>query len=186
MKKNAILIAGVGNPYRCDDGIGVVVVQQLQLQQLQLQQTSSEQKSWQKQEQKPSSFTLNHTLLHNLLTVDLLDAGTDGLALLDIMPQYKLVIIVDAVNMRATPGTVKIFTPQDAKINITHDALSTHGFGLAEMLQLAEQLGITATVSIKIIGIEPQEVTFGTNLSSAVQRTIPQIIEKIMEHLSCP
>lgn len=152
-----ILVAGVGNPYRSDDGVGIAVLQELKKAQLQ-----------------------------NLALpfADLVDAGTDGLALLDLLPKYQQVIIIDAVNMRATPGAVKVFTPQDARLNITHDALSTHGFGLAEMLQLAEQLGVTATTAITIIGVEPKSLEFGAELSAEVKQAIPEIVALIGKRIN--
>jgi hydrogenase maturation protease len=133
------LIIGVGNPLRCDDGIGPHIIKLLL-------------------QQKATSLSNHH--------VDLIDGGTDSFALLDIINQYPTVIIVDAVNMGAEPGTIKVFTPAEAKIKISNDALSTHGFGLAEMLKLMDELGIKTQVTI--IGIQPQTITFGNTLSDKV------------------
>ena len=62
------------------------------------------------------------------LNVDLVDGGTDGLALLDIIANYQQTIIIDAVDMRLPVGTVKLFTSQEAKINLNSDALSMPAF----------------------------------------------------------
>ena len=110
---------------------------------------------------------------------DLLDIGTDGLALLDEMQKYKRVILIDAVNMGAKPGAVRVFTPDEAKIKINSDTMSTHGFGLAEVIKLMEQLDIK--VDFKIIGIQPENISFGEGLSEAVAKKIPEIIELVLK-----
>jgi len=172
------LIVGAGNPYRGDDGVGIAIIRKLQ----EMQRASKKNDG----DVVPIISSINHqNFVTELSRLDLLDIGTDGLSLLDLLPNYHQVIIIDAVNMGATSGTVRLFTPQEAKINITNDALSTHGFGLAEMLHLAEQLSLTSQTDIKIIGVQPKSVAFGAELSHEIQQVIPQIITIILERLQC-
>jgi len=105
---------------------------------------------------------------------DLLDGGTDGLALLDVIAKYEKAIIIDAVHMSAPPGTVKIFTPEEALIKIKSDVLSTHGFGIAEVIKLAEELNIKT--EIVIVGIEPEDISFGEGLSKVVTAKLPEVV----------
>lgn len=140
-----ILVVGVGNPYRCDDGIGPEIIKILKV-------TPDE------------CFVL-------------IDCGNDSLILLDQIMEYEWAIIIDAVQMLESPGTVKLFTLTEAKLKITSDGLSTHGFGLAEMLELVERLGIKT--KIKIIGVQPKHIGFGENLSAEVQQKIPEILHLI-------
>lgn len=144
-KKNLIL--GVGNPLRRDDGVGPAVISQLRIE----AQTNPQ-----------------------LANVDIIDGGIDGLALLDLIQNYTDVTIIDAVEMGATPGTVKVFTPTDATINISSDALSTHGFGLAEVLKLMEELAMN--VKVTVIGIQPKDITFGEGLSDEVADSLNKIV----------
>lgn len=111
----------------------------------------------------------------NLSGVDLVDGGIDGLSLIDTIKQYQQAIIIDAVNMQLAAGSVKLFTSQEAKIKIKNDALSTHGFGLAEVLGLLEQLG--CDTKITIIGVQPQDVSFGEGLTELVMANLPKVIE---------
>lgn len=108
---------------------------------------------------------------------DIYDGGTDGLALLDVVGQYSEAIIIDAVNMGADPGCVKVFVPAEALIQIKNEALSTHGFGLAEMLKFCELLNIHT--NIRIIGIQPKDIDFGEGLSDEVRAAIPTILSLI-------
>jgi hydrogenase maturation protease len=106
---------------------------------------------------------------------DLLDGGTDGLALLDIIQKYSKVIIIDAIDANQPPGTVTVFSPHDAKIKFQGDALSTHGFGLAEMLALADVLSIKT--EIIIIGIQPASLEFREGLSPIVATQVQKIYD---------
>jgi hydrogenase maturation protease len=149
--KSKILIVGVGNPLRHDDGIGCEIIKILRIE-------------------NNSNFTL-------------LDAGTDGFVIFDQLPLYKKVIIIDAVSMGENSGAVKLFTPPEAKLKIKNDALSTHGFGLAQVLKLVEALAIAT--EIKIIGMQPQNINFGEGLSDVVKDGISQILDLIKKEVSC-
>lgn len=142
-----ILVLGVGNIIRKDDGIGPKVIEELKKQ--------------------------------GRLNVDLVDGGTDGLALLDLIADYDKAIIIDAIDMRLAPGTIKQFSPADAKINITHDALSTHGFGLAEVIKFMEELNITTELTI--IGVQPEDITFGEGLTEKIQPALGEILNIIAD-----
>ncbi len=75
-----ILIAGVGNVLRGDDGFGVAVVQALALN---------------------NGFTDN---------VDIFEAGIAGIAFVqELMNGYDALIIIDAVERGESPGTIFAF-----------------------------------------------------------------------------
>ncbi len=112
---------------------------------------------------------------------DLVDAGTDALALIDSIKQYKKVLIIDAVNMGLPPGTVKTFSPDEAIINAKSDSLSTHGFGLPDLLSLLKQLDINP--EIKIIGIQPKDISFGEGLSDEVSAKMDEIVKAVIEYV---
>ena len=115
--------------------------------------------------------------------VDLLDGGTDGFALMDYMHGYEKVLIVDAVNMNAAPGEIRMFSTQEAILSITSDALSTHGFGVAEVIALMEKMDIQ--VNMQILGIQAKDVTFGEGLSPEIEARMNDILElvkKTIEH----
>ncbi len=138
-----ILILGIGNPFRRDDGIGPAVIRRLQSE-------------------------------HNLEGIDLLDGGTDGLALIDYIKGYEKVLIIDAVDMGLASGEVRIFSPSEAKLTMKADALSTHGFGLAEVIGLLETLEINT--DLHIIGVQAKDTTFGEGLSPEVSSKIEEIL----------
>jgi hydrogenase maturation protease len=157
---NKILILGVGNPFRRDDGIGPAIIGRLKLE-------------W----GLPEPGRLRES------NVDLLDGGIDGLSLIDYIEGYEKVLVVDAVNMGMAPGEVRMFSPEEVKLTIKADALSTHGFGLAEVIALMEKLEMKT--DIRIIGIQAKDVTFGEGMSPEVSSKIEEIlklVEKGIEH----
>jgi len=145
MTANKLLILGVGNLLRRDDGVGLKAIELLRQE--------------------------------NLSNVDLIDGGVDGLGLIDVIKPYSHALIIDAVDMRLAPGAVKLFSAHDAKFKIKNDALSTHGFGLAEALGLLEKLG--CKTEIKIIGVQPQDISFGEGLTEVVATKLPEIIKLV-------
>lgn len=155
-----IIVVGVGNPLRRDDGIGPKIINKLR---------------------RGASLPRSSVVISPF--VDFFDAGTDALLLIDAIERYDLAIIIDAVDMNAVPGTVKLFTPDEAKINIKNDVLSTHGFGLAEVIKLFELLEIPT--EIKILGIQPQDISYCEGLTDVVKNKIPEILEIINNVVEC-
>jgi hydrogenase maturation protease len=111
--------------------------------------------------------------------IDLLDGGTDGLSLIDDIQGYEKVLVVDAVDMGGQPGDIRVFTPDEASLTIQADALSTHGFGLAEVLALMQTLNMCP--DLRIIGIQAKDVTFGEGMSPEVSSRIDDILELVKE-----
>jgi len=109
----------------------------------------------------------------------LVDGGVDALALIDYIKDYRNAIIIDAVNMGLDPGEIRVFTPDEAVLNTRWDSLSTHGFGLAEVLNLVRELGVET--NLKIVGVQPKETAFGEYLSKEVSKQIDGIIRVVME-----
>ncbi len=85
--------------------------------------------------------------------VTVTEAGTPGLAILDMMEGYDRAIIVDAVQAGGRAGEVYRFTGSDIP-PVKEAPLSMHGFSLAEALQLGRRLGVPMPREIIIIGVE--------------------------------
>jgi hydrogenase maturation protease len=102
-----------------------------------------------------------------------------GLDLLKYFPKFKNIIIIDAADMKEKPGTIRIFDLKDIKNNAFQDAVSTHGMALPETLALSEKLDIKS--QIKIIGIQPKDVSFNLNLTDKIEELIPSVVKLITE-----
>jgi len=85
---------------------------------------------------------------------DLVDLGTDALALIDQLEPGGRCVVVDAARMGLAPGEVAVFRPEEVRLRIRGDGLSLHGLGLAESFGLAAQLGRMPD-DVLVIGVEP-------------------------------
>jgi len=108
--------------------------------------------------------------------IHLLDGGTAGYTLIDCMKDFERVILVDAVRGGGKPGTIYLFSFDDI-INKPELKLSGHQIGLPEVLLLAKRLGeLPETI---LIGIEPENMAYGEELSLTAKKAVKQAIEAI-------
>jgi hydrogenase maturation protease len=112
--------------------------------------------------------------------VTLIDIGTDGFQLVELVKSYERVLLIDAVNMGETPGTSLFFTPNEAKLICRNDSLSTHGMGLAEVLTIIDGLDGAMPSNMTVFGIQPSQTNLGDMLSSEVKAHLPAYINAIL------
>ena len=113
--------------------------------------------------------------------VELFDGATAGLDLIDVLADRRKVIVIDAIEGGAEPGTVLRLGPEDlAPCN--GKGVSLHEIGLLEALTVARQLG-TAPHEVVIFGIKPKVVDYGLTLSPEIAQLVPRIIESVLAEL---
>ncbi|MEA3287744.1 MAG: hydrogenase maturation protease [Candidatus Marinimicrobia bacterium] len=112
--------------------------------------------------------------------LELVDAGSDALSILEYLEGRQQVIIVDACCMGRDPGSVVSFDPAQAQLILDDDPMSLHGLGLAEALKIADSLEMLPE-SLKIIGIEPDSLQFKGTLSQPVQQALKTVVKKIQD-----
>lgn len=84
------------------------------------------------------------------------------------------ILIVDAVHMGLTPGKYDILKPEE----IVKSGFTTHDISPRLFLEyLREQTG----AKIYLLGVQPQDVSFGGVMSSKVKKTLEEITSLIME-----
>lgn len=104
-------------------------------------------------------------------TVRFMDGGTGGVDLLRLMEGARQVILIDAVAMGKSPGTVERFLPEEVQLPDSEGrGLSLHQAGLAEVLALGRELDILPP--LVIFGVQPEQVTPGTGLSPKVAAAV--------------
>lgn len=114
--------------------------------------------------------------------VELVDGGTSGADLVDMIADRGKLIVVDAIEAGAQPGTVfrlsaEDLLPQDGQ------AISLHQLGLVESLTMAEQLGC-APQEVAIIGVQPGKVSPGLELTAEMAGVVPKIIQTVLAELA--
>lgn len=106
-----------------------------------------------------------------------------GLSLLDLLNEVDAAILVDAVQSKATPGTIHLLG-EEQLASFTSDSKSAHGWGAAETLELRRSLGNETHPSIRVIGIEIEAVQLGSGISVAVQEKIPEVCAAIQKEVA--
>lgn len=152
MTQPPILVMGIGNPLMRDEGIGPRVVEVLK-----------------------STYDFGPR-------VEVVDAGTMGLMILDLLAGREQLIVVDAV--RGTghePGTIVFFDPKDlADSQVMH---SLHDMRLVDVLQnaaLLDRMPAATVIGIQIEAIEQWVL----ELSPKVEAAIPAACAAVLSELS--
>jgi len=104
--------------------------------------------------------------------VELTDAGTMGLALLDTLREYTDLIVLDAAMETSHPaGTVILYTPDDlARHQVLHSA---HDMRFVDVLKSAALMGIELD-SVVIVAVQIKDMTqWILELSDEVEEAIP-------------
>jgi hydrogenase maturation protease len=151
MKKIGVI--GVGNPLRRDDGIGIVLLEEL------------------KKEKK---------LLPK--GIHFVDGGTGGMNLLHIIAGFDIVFIIDAIYMNAQPGECRLFTADEIVSNKVTFSFSTHDFQLPHVIEMSRQLG-ELPEQVFIFGVQPKDVSFKKGLTKDLDEKICQILDIIVINL---
>lgn len=113
--------------------------------------------------------------------VKIIDGGT-SLDLPDCLENVDKLIIIDAVKTGGQPGTIYRFHPYDMDIE-SEGIISLHELGLAQSLRMMRLIGNEPKETV-IIGIEPKEINWGTELSAELQQKIPEIINIVLGEIS--
>ena len=114
--------------------------------------------------------------------VEVREAGTPGIGLVNEWQGWKRVMIIDATQMGETPGAWKQFNPQEVKLIAEGGSYSLHEPGVAQALQLAEAIDLLPEEVI-IYGVEPERVEWGEELSAPVKNALPGLVDKIYNDL---
>ncbi|MCG6874519.1 MAG: hydrogenase maturation protease [Betaproteobacteria bacterium] len=101
--------------------------------------------------------------------------------LIPLLANADFGILVDAMRSDSPPGTIRRLTVDD--IESAPDAVSCHGFGLGEALELARALG-TLPPRLVVFGVELGQAGPGDGLSAAVQAAIPHAAKLVMEEIN--
>lgn len=152
-----ILVAAVGNVLRGDDGFGPALLERLDTEPL------------------PAG-------------VRALEVGIGGIALVHaLMDGYDALVVVDAVDRGAAPGTLHLLEPEipdPAALSGEQRrvfAADMHETLPARALLLARAAGVLPR-QVRILGCQPAEVEqFRTGLSAAVADALPRAVDRLRE-----
>ena len=115
--------------------------------------------------------------------VEVMDGGTPGWQLLNLVEGRRRVIIVDAAEMGERPGTIKAFSPEALNGIPSAPRFSLHRADVAQVLELARGLKFLLP-EILFLGVQPGRVAWGSGLSAPVLKAVPQALATILNAVS--
>jgi hydrogenase maturation protease len=110
--------------------------------------------------------------------VELLDIGTSTMDLISYLKEIKKLVVIDAMRAGGEPGTIYKCKPEDL-LPKDGGPISLHEIGLLETLGMAKKLGME--IETVIVGVEPEIMEWGMELTEKVKNKIPLIIEAVLK-----
>lgn len=107
--------------------------------------------------------------------VDLIDAGTAVLHTADCLRGVDRVVVVDAVKGGQKPGTIYLMSGDDVLEN--DFSLSVHSLGLKTALRFLGESD--ESVEWTVVGVEPETLKHGMQLSHAVRESVSGAIRAV-------
>jgi hydrogenase 3 maturation protease len=110
------------------------------------------------------------------VAVESIDAGTvpENYIQRIIKKAPENLLIVDAADFGAAPGTIKIFSPDQLNVH----AFSTHTLSPHLFVNMLRQ-GVE--VNVYVVGIQPAQRQFGSPVSAEVAKAVEQICRALAE-----
>jgi hydrogenase maturation protease len=141
-----ILVLGIGNSLLADEGVGVVAMQQLE-----------------------SRFAAREDM-------EFVDGGTLSFTLAVPISECEALLVIDAAELGAAPGTVRSFEGEEMDRFLGENRKSSvHEVGLMDLRAISLLTGFWPQHRA-LIGVQPGFVGWGEELTPAVDAALPQII----------
>jgi hydrogenase maturation protease len=104
-------------------------------------------------------------------SVEFVDGGTQGLALLGVFEGRNAVVFLDAIRLGDKPGAVHVLRGEELARLGGRRATTAHEGSAPQILAALELLGETPE-QIAMIGLEPERIGLGIGLSETVQASL--------------
>lgn len=148
-----ISIVGVGNEIMGDDGVGPEVIERLE-----------------------------NATAETGERVRLVDAGTTGFFALEAMSGAERAVVVDAIATGARPGTIHEYRCVDGTFETDVPDMTMHDVSFTEAMVVGRGV-YDLPEEIRILGVEPDTVSVGTELSEAVDRAASELADMLAEDI---
>lgn len=113
--------------------------------------------------------------------VRVVEGGTDGFGLMNVIQDADRVILIDAVKGGGEPASIYRFDIGDCPPSPEAFKTSVHQVSILEVISLSGLIGSTPRTTI--IGVEPKSIEMGMELSPEVHEKLPRIIQMVMEEV---
>jgi hydrogenase maturation protease len=152
------LVLGLGNPILTDDGVGVLVAEEVRAR------------------------------LPEDTPIDITEVSVGGLTLMESMIGYDRVILVDALQRLdgCCPGKVHKMSLEDLQlISPTQHSASPHDASLVTALETGRSMGLQLPQEITIFAIEVENVMdFSDRPTPSVAAAIPVVTNAVLDEIA--
>ncbi|NGZ06176.1 MAG: hydrogenase maturation protease [Magnetococcales bacterium] len=108
--------------------------------------------------------------------------SADALTLVhDLLELANPVLLVDCADMGLAGGEWRAFVPGEGQLRLARDAVSTHGLGIAEALELARGLGFSH--ALRVFGVQPFDLTPRIGLTAEMGACLPVLFGALAEEV---
>ena len=108
---------------------------------------------------------------------ELVELGDPGFRLIHVLADYSSVVVVDAVDFGAEPGTFETFDP--AETETIQEERSSHKTDVFELLAVSDVVEDPTTV--RVFGVQPKSVDFGDELTDEVAAVLSPATDALVE-----
>lgn len=113
-------------------------------------------------------------------SVSLVDGGTLGLDLLHPLDGATHLLALDAIDTGTLPGTLLRFAGEEiADLPV---AKSVHLLGFSDLVGAMRLTG-SAPVEIVVLGVQPEKIAWGTQLTPTVEAAVPRLMESAIAQI---
>ena len=144
------LVLGVGNRLLTDEGTGVHVVE----------------------------FLAREHPGHEDITY--LDGGTLSFTLAGPIEDHDALVVVDAAQLMAAPGTIEVFLGEDMDRFLGRKKLSVHEVSLVDLMDIA-RLTDHLPAHRALVGIQPAAMGWGNDPTPVVAKAVPEAAARVLE-----
>ena len=149
---NHTLVLGIGNTLLADEGTGIHMLDYLRRHHPELQD------------------------------IDYLDGGTLSFTLAPYIEEADNLIVIDAAELHAEPGTVQTFEGDEMDRFAGKTKRSVHEVSLGDLLAIAHLTG-AMPANRALVAIQPLDIDWGHCLSNPVKQALPQAASHIIDLL---
>ncbi|MGD2019578.1 MAG: hydrogenase maturation protease [Thiohalocapsa sp.] len=110
--------------------------------------------------------------------IALMDGGTLSFTLAGPIGEAARLVVVDAARMGQAPGTVRVLEGEAMDAQLSKHANNVHEVSLADLFDIA-RLTDSLPAQRALVGVEPAQVDWGSELSPAVAAAVPRAVAEI-------
>ena len=147
-----VLVLGMGNILLTDEGLGVRALE---------------------------SFRARYEIPDG---VELLDGGTTGMGLLDDIGGRAQLLVLDAVQTGAPPGTLAVLRDDQVPVYFRRRA-TPHQLGLSDVLATLELAG-EKPASVTVLGLVPDSLDLSLELSATILARLGDLVDALAAELT--